>query len=1111
MKKSLVGLFVVCALCLCAGFALADFATTVAQAAASVFSADFSSGTNTSVFADHWTDGDGTVLRVDEGYGGSNGSLCIANKTENHTQAAGKIDVKKDVVYRVSVYIKTENLQTGAASANGAYLYFGKDTVDATYDSVRIGLSTSDDTAMNYGSTQWTKYEGIYIGALDGKEDFGVRVWGASGTAWFDDVVVEESENEPHELSAGTFAAASDLLNYWNYFWCGNTTYNTHEFSALSHTNDGTGSIKLCNEEYPNSLNVQYVGQRVQLKQDALYEVSGWIKTEDLTVYNKGAGTGAFFSFGDEYIVRVGISADGSLDWTYVHGEFTAPVSGAYIVSMRLWGASGTAWFDDVQIKKLADIDPVMEASWIDTVEPMKGSYTMAALPDTQMLSAHFPNYYLDTCTWLANHADELNLQMVMHLGDITDNSYDEAQWELAVESMRILSDAGIPYSLVPGNHDYEGYVNGSYASNSYVRSLNAYNKYFPFNDYFGPNKKIYDNSAGYFEEGRMENTYHIFSVGGIEYVVFALEFAPRNAVLDWVGELCERYSQSRVIITTHAYINGSAVYSEGAQGKIADQNGGQAIWDKLVNNHSNILMVLNGHHTVYGLNYRIDNSQYGNSVVQMIANAQDMFSGSEAMILLMSFSDDGNTVQFYYYNVERDKYYFDSNFTLELNLAPKDTLAGISVKEKTELTVGASETLAVTYLPEKNLGSKTVTWASSNEKVVTVDENGKVTAVGKGKAEVTATSVCGFVATCNVVVPSMAESITVAKTYYRLGETAPFELSVLPATCTEKFTYTGYDDRVLTISSEGVVTPVSVGETTVTVTAEQSGVKTMRKIYVVVPYEKITLEGTTTLENGATSKLTATLSGEGATEPNTVTWESSHPSVVSVSADGTLTAVGIGTARITASSPSGYAKTYKIVTVTGDTDIFVQVTAQDIVLQKGDTGRILLSVSPGDSDPELSYLSLTPNVATVDENGTVTALRAGVGYIDVVCNKTICRIQVTVTENGEASVAKEIVMTERTLQLPVKLTDASYITDNEGIVTVENGIVTALKNGEVTVSVTDGTTTETYVITVNIPVTKNYTRVIVPCIVCGVVLLGAVGVVLVLKLRGKSHENKID
>ncbi len=75
---------------------------------------------------------------------------------------------------------------------------------------------------------------------------------------------------------------------------------------------------------------------------------------------------------------------------------------------------------------------------------------------------------------------------------------------------------------------------------------------------------------------------------------------------------------------------------------------------------------------------------------------------------------------------------------------------------DKTDITllVGDTDVITAEVLPE-NVLDKTITWASSNESVVTVDNSGNVTAIGEGVAIITVTSneVGTVTATCNITV----------------------------------------------------------------------------------------------------------------------------------------------------------------------------------------------------------------------------------------------------------------------------------------------------------------------------------------------------------------------
>ena len=73
--------------------------------------------------------------------------------------------------------------------------------------------------------------------------------------------------------------------------------------------------------------------------------------------------------------------------------------------------------------------------------------------------------------------------------------------------------------------------------------------------------------------------------------------------------------------------------------------------------------------------------------------------------------------------------------------------------KDNLTLQIGTSETLTATVVPD-NATYKTVSWSSSDLSKVTVDNNGKVTAVAVGSATITATA-DGKSATCTVTVPN--------------------------------------------------------------------------------------------------------------------------------------------------------------------------------------------------------------------------------------------------------------------------------------------------------------------------------------------------------------------
>lgn len=233
--------------------------------------------------------------------------------------------------------------------------------------------------------------------------------------------------------------------------------------------------------------------------------------------------------------------------------------------------------------------------------------------------------------------------------------------------------------------------------------------------------------------------------------------------------------------------------------------------------------------------------------------------------------------------------------------------------KDNLSLEVGGTATLTATIMPD-NATDQNVTWSSDNQNVATVDQNGKVTAVGEGTATITAT-VDGESATCSVTVKEAAivpvESVSLDKTNLKLteGETAQLTATVLPETATNRnVTWSSNAPGVATVDSSGKVTAVAPGTATITVTTEDGNKTATCAVTVAaatVPVTGVTLNKTSTsLYVGDTETLTATVAPDSASNKS-VTWSSDNEGVATVN-NGVVTAVSAGTAVITATAADG-------------------------------------------------------------------------------------------------------------------------------------------------------------------------------------------------------------
>ena len=191
-------------------------------------------------------------------------------------------------------------------------------------------------------------------------------------------------------------------------------------------------------------------------------------------------------------------------------------------------------------------------------------TFTLAVLPDVQQETAG-PRLQ-NRLQWLADHRAELNLAMVLQCGDLMNFNADP-QYAHQSEALKVLDNAGIPYATTIGNHDTAAVkVDGGSAApgnvNANLRNTAKYNAYFPVARY----KRL----AGTYEPGKIDNSYHTFTAGGLNWLVLILELWPRTGAVDWAKTVVAAHPDCNVILLTHAYLNkdGTIQKSRGLRGQ---------------------------------------------------------------------------------------------------------------------------------------------------------------------------------------------------------------------------------------------------------------------------------------------------------------------------------------------------------------------------------------------------------------------------------------------------------------------------------------------------------------------------------------------------------------
>ena len=189
------------------------------------------------------------------------------------------------------------------------------------------------------------------------------------------------------------------------------------------------------------------------------------------------------------------------------------------------------------------------------------GAFTYCVIPDTQLYHgkdsgekgaggerpASNPAFE-SRIDWIVANAEKERIFFVSHVGDIIDKRKD-AQWKFASRLMKRMEGV-VPYAISPGNHDIGKF------------DMSWFNAYFPRSRFEG-----FPWYAGAFEgclggedgtlpvSGGNVNSCQLAEADGNKFVFFHLECNAPAPVLEWVGEMLDRYSDRRGIVCTHMFV----------------------------------------------------------------------------------------------------------------------------------------------------------------------------------------------------------------------------------------------------------------------------------------------------------------------------------------------------------------------------------------------------------------------------------------------------------------------------------------------------------------------------------------------------------------------------
>jgi hypothetical protein len=316
------------------------------------------------------------------------------------------------------------------------------------------------------------------------------------------------------------------------------------------------------------------------------------------------------------------------------------------------------------------DGDPPPAGKPRDSGMSMQPADTLAVLPDTQFYACAYPEIFAQQTRWLLEQQEPLGIALMVHTGDIVDKDVAE-QWEVAADALHTL-DGVLPYLIVPGNHDLQ-------ATRASMMS-----------QYFAPDQlALYDWTAESRAPDRLDNSYAIAELAGRAWLFVGVEFAPRDAVLEWAGEVLAAHADLPAVLFTHAYLDGEGrrfdraitphqKYHPDDYGFTPDEgiNDGEDIFRKLIEPHENVKLVLSGHNIPDGTAHAQATRASGTHVQQVLANYQlcdfcpcEEVEGGGGYLRLLRFDASGMRVHVRTYSPHYDEYMNDRENEFDLDL----------------------------------------------------------------------------------------------------------------------------------------------------------------------------------------------------------------------------------------------------------------------------------------------------------------------------------------------------------------------------------------------------------------------------------------------------------
>ncbi|MBB4838563.1 hypothetical protein HNP52_001632 [Sphingomonas kyeonggiensis] len=314
-------------------------------------------------------------------------------------------------------------------------------------------------------------------------------------------------------------------------------------------------------------------------------------------------------------------------------------------------------------------------ASTTAMAQPKCGQFTIAMIPDTQnytdythQKAAGYPldgvELFYEQMRWIAANARSAGGDIVFatQVGDVWQHYSEWTDPEHEARGFKAMPNSGssevaegprketrafeipaairgfeilkgkLPFSVVPGNHDYDAlWTDPAYPpqperKDSLRIGLRHLGGLDGFRSAFSDQSEFFKGQPWYVDahDGGADSA-QLFTVGKCRFLHIGLQFDAPDASLAWAKRVLHRFPGVPTIVSTHKYLDrdGSHADTPALDQSILDHrdNNPQMVWDKLISENDQIFLVLSGH--IGGQGYSVDRNLAGHEVHQMLADYQ--------------------------------------------------------------------------------------------------------------------------------------------------------------------------------------------------------------------------------------------------------------------------------------------------------------------------------------------------------------------------------------------------------------------------------------------------------------------------------------------------------